>query len=64
MAPLPNGSRAVRHVVILMMENRSFDHFLDWLPGAEGRHDLTFVSAVESSMASFSGRRPRRKTRA
>ncbi len=24
-------------VVILMMENRSFDHFLGWLPGADGR---------------------------
>ena len=28
-----------------MMENRSFDHFLSWLPGADGRHDLTFPSA-------------------
>jgi phospholipase C len=27
-----------------MMENRSFDHFLGWLPGADGRHDLTFAS--------------------
>ncbi len=26
-----------RHVVLVMMENRSFDHFLGWLPGAEGR---------------------------
>ena len=25
------------HVVVLMMENRSFDHFLGWLPGADGR---------------------------
>jgi phospholipase C len=24
-------------VVVLMMENRSFDHFLGWLPGANGR---------------------------
>jgi phospholipase C len=45
----PNGSRGVRHVVILMMENRSFDHFLSWLPGADGRHDLTFVSAVDGN---------------
>jgi phospholipase C len=45
----PNGSRGVRHVVILMMENRSFDHFLGWLPGADGRHDLTFVSAVDGN---------------
>jgi phospholipase C len=25
-----------RHVVVVMMENRSFDHLLGWLPGAEG----------------------------
>jgi len=25
------------HVVVVMMENRSFDHFLGWLPGADGR---------------------------
>ena len=27
-----------------MMENRSFDHFLGWLPGADGRHDLVFLA--------------------
>jgi phospholipase C len=40
----PHGSAGVEHVVVLMMENRSFDHFLGWLPGADGRHDLTFLS--------------------
>lgn len=25
------------HVVVLMMENRSFDHLLGWLPGANGK---------------------------
>jgi phospholipase C len=45
----PLGSRGIRHIVILMMENRSFDHFLGWLPGADGRHDLTFVSAVDGN---------------
>ena len=25
------------HVVLLMMENRSFDHLLGWLPGADGK---------------------------
>ena len=24
------------HVVVMMMENRSFDHFLGWVPGADG----------------------------
>src|SRR5262245_55310581 len=31
-------------VVVLMMENRSFDHVLGWLPGANGKQEgLTFV---------------------
>jgi phospholipase C len=25
------------HVVVVMLENRSFDHLLGWLPGADGR---------------------------
>jgi phospholipase C len=41
----PHGSHGVEHVVVLMMENRSFDHFLSWLPGADGRHDMTYLSA-------------------
>ena len=40
----PFGSNGIEHVVILMMENRSFDHFLSWLPGADGRHDMTYLS--------------------
>ena len=40
----PNGSNGIEHVVVLMMENRSFDHFLGWLPGADGRHDLVYLS--------------------
>jgi phospholipase C len=44
-----DGSQGIKHIVILMMENRSFDHFLGWLPGADGRHDLTYVSAVDGN---------------
>jgi phospholipase C len=35
------GSQDARidHVVVCMMENRSFDHFLGWLPGADGKQD-------------------------
>src|SRR5258708_4249487 len=37
LAAPPNPSTApFDHVVVLMMENRSFDHFLGWLPGADG----------------------------
>jgi phospholipase C len=41
-AQFPAGSAGIQHVVVLMMENRSFDHFLSWLPGADGRHDMTY----------------------
>ncbi len=35
--PTAAGLSKVEHVVVVMMENRSFDHFLGWLPGADGR---------------------------
>ena len=34
--PAPHES-GIDHVVVVMMENRSFDHFWGWLPGADGR---------------------------
>src|SRR6266403_5030760 len=34
--PDPRSS-GIDHVVVVMMENRSFDHLLGWLPGADGR---------------------------
>jgi phospholipase C len=41
--PAPEAS-GIEHVVVVMMENRSFDHFLGWLPGADGRQaGLTFT---------------------
>src|SRR6202167_3422505 len=43
-AKSPLGANGIEHVVILMMENRSFDHFLGWLPGVDGRHDLEYLS--------------------
>jgi phospholipase C len=41
---LPEPERSgIEHVVVVMMENRSFDHLLGWLPGANGRQaGLTF----------------------
>jgi phospholipase C len=40
----PHGSNGIEHVVLLMMENRSFDHFLGWLPRAHGRHDMVYLA--------------------
>ena len=40
----PPASAPFDHVVLLMLENRSFDHLLGWLPGANGRQGgLTFA---------------------
>jgi len=33
----PPGDAGFDHLVVLCMENRSFDHLLGWLPGANGR---------------------------
>lgn len=33
----PPETAGFEHVVVVMMENRSFDHFLGWLPGANGQ---------------------------
>ena len=38
--------------VVLMMENRSFDHYLGWLPGADGRQaGLTYTDPTGMSYA-------------
>jgi phospholipase C len=43
--PLPAES-GIDHIIVVMMENRSFDHFLGWLPGADGRQaGLTYEDA-------------------
>jgi len=45
---LPPPSRSgIEHVVVVMMENRSFDHLLGWLPNADGRQaGLTYLDAA------------------
>ncbi len=48
------ASSGIDHVVVFMMENRSFDHFLGWLPGADGRQaGLTYVDEAGVSHATF-----------
>ncbi|MFE2598141.1 phosphocholine-specific phospholipase C [Streptomyces sp. NPDC059396] len=41
--PAPGGLRAVKHVVILMQENRSFDHYFGTLRGVRGFEDRNAV---------------------
>jgi phospholipase C len=33
--PSPDASQ-IEHIIVVMMENRSFDHFMGWLPGSKG----------------------------
>ena len=41
--PVP-GRSGLDHVIVVMMENRSFDHLLGWLPGADGKQaGLTYT---------------------
>ena len=43
--PEPEDS-GIEHIVLVMMENRSFDHFLGWLPAHDGRQaGLSYTDA-------------------
>lgn len=42
MLPDPE-STGIDHIVVVMMENRSFDHYLGWVPGADGRQAGTLL---------------------
>jgi phospholipase C len=56
---LPSPERCgIEHIVVVTMENRSFDHFLGWLPHTDGKQaGLTYVdsSGVSHSTHSLSG---------
>jgi phospholipase C len=44
----------LHHVVLVTMENRSFDHFLGWLPGADGEQaGLIYRDAAGQPQATF-----------
>ena len=46
----PRATATVDHIVVVMMENRSFDHLLGWLPNANGRQTgLTYPAKDGSS---------------
>ena len=51
--PAPEDS-GIDHIVVVMMENRSFDHYFGWLPGANGKQaGLSFEDKAGASVASF-----------
>jgi phospholipase C len=43
--PAPEAS-GIEHIVVVMMENRSFDHLLGWLPGANGTQAASAMSTT------------------
>ena len=47
--PSPDSS-GIEHIVVVMMENRSFDHLLGWLPGANGKQaGLSYTDSAGES---------------
>lgn len=44
----------IDHVVMVVMENRSFDHYLGWVPGADGAQaGLSYVDAFGKTQPTF-----------
>jgi len=51
--PKPNKS-GIDHIVLVTMENRSFDHFLGWLPGANGvQGGLSFTDTAGNTSSTY-----------
>jgi phospholipase C len=51
--PSPDSS-GIDHIIVVMMENRSFDHFLGWLPGANGKQaGLTYVDSYGAARSTY-----------
>src|SRR5262249_59553853 len=46
---MPPGLDALKHIVVLMMENRSFDHMLGSLPGIGGIDDAGAYNNVDAN---------------
>ena len=53
---LPSPAQSgIEHIVIVTMENRSFDHFFGWMPGADGKQaGLSYLDSQGVSHATYS----------
>jgi phospholipase C len=53
--PLPRPNKSgINHIVLVTMENRSFDHFLGWLPGANGiQTGLSFTDSAGNTYPTY-----------
>jgi phospholipase C len=54
-AALPDPEQSgIEHVVVVMMENRSFDHLLGWMPNANGRQaGLSYLDNSGTAHATY-----------
>jgi phospholipase C len=51
--PKPKHS-GIDHIVVVMMENRSFDHMMGWVPGSDGRQaGLVYTDAAGIEHATY-----------
>src|SRR3989441_6715695 len=56
--PAPEQS-GIDHIVVVMMENRSFDHYLGWVPGADGRQGgLSYLDTAGVAHRTYHLRQP------
>jgi phospholipase C len=56
LAPLPPtpADSGLDHVIVVMMENRSFDHLLGWVPGADAKQSgLAYVDRQGTPRQTF-----------
>jgi phospholipase C len=50
----PPEQSGIDHIVVVTMENRSFDHLLGWLPGSEGRQSsLSYTDRAGHTIATY-----------
>lgn len=54
-AALPDPAKSgLEHVVVVMMENRSFDHFFGWVPGADGKQtNLSYLDRTGTARSTY-----------
>jgi len=51
--PSNPDTSGIDHIVFIMMENRSFDHFLGWLPNADGQQNLTYYNDAGTGFSTY-----------
>jgi len=51
--PKPQNS-GIEHIIVVCMENRSFDHYVGWTPGADGRQaGLTYADETGAAFSTY-----------